>query len=439
MKPHTNTSSFSIIILLTMIQFTNFLDANMIMPLGSKLTSELGISEKVFGLLVASYSCAAFVSGLLAMKWIDKYNRRRLFLSLYAGFIVGSGLCVIPTKEVSLLIIARIIAGSFGGVLTSCTLTYIGDIIPQNNRGSALGLVMIAGPLSLVLGIPAGLWFSNIASWHWIFVLVTGVSIICWIMAYFYLPKTASVAKTTNNMGKIIKLLKESKVQKLLALMVTQALGPNLVLPFLSSHLVNKIGVSENQLPIVYLVASLITLVISPLAGKMSDIFGAKKTYGIWLVLSTLALYLLTLLSNSSLFVVCCLSSLFMCFNQGRRTIAVAVTLGEISSAQRGCFMSLTSSIQSLVLASASILGGLILNTNSQGEFTNFSTLGAYAAGVLLLSMIPIIGLNFKKGQLPNLVKLPFFFQKAVNFKGLVYKGYLIFKNRSERGSSLFT
>ena len=398
MSSKQSLSHIPLILLLTITQFTNFLDANMIMPLGSKLTSALGIDEKLFGVLVASYSIAAFMSGLIAILWIDRYNRRKIFLFTYFGFILGTSLCAVSKDQISVLLLARAIAGGFGGVLTSCTLALIGDIFPSETRGRALGIFMTAGPLSLVLGIPAGLWLSNTANWHWIFALISGASICCWITAYRLLPDTFSkVDHKTKNSQVIVEMLQDRKTQKLIALTIAQALGLNLILPYLSTHLVHKVGISEQQLPVVYLVTSLITILISPMAGKMSDSCGVKKTYVLWLACSAPALFLLTKLQSSSLLLVCIISSIFTCFNQGRRTVAVAVMMDVVPSKYRGCFMSLASSIQSLVLASASSMGGLILHTNSQGEFTNFSTLGAYATGALVLSAVPLLSLNLKK------------------------------------------
>ncbi|MGB8409563.1 MAG: MFS transporter, partial [Gallionella sp.] len=66
------------------IQFSHILDFMIMMPLGPILIRAFGIGTHEFGLLVASYSFSAAFSGLLAATFIDRFERKRLMLTIFA-------------------------------------------------------------------------------------------------------------------------------------------------------------------------------------------------------------------------------------------------------------------------------------------------------------------------------------------------------------------
>lgn len=74
---------------LAAINFTHIVDFMVMMPLGPQLTKLFHVSDAAFGLLVSAYSLAAGLSGLLVSMVIDRFERKRALLLVYAGFAVG--------------------------------------------------------------------------------------------------------------------------------------------------------------------------------------------------------------------------------------------------------------------------------------------------------------------------------------------------------------
>ncbi len=95
--------NFKILLLLALINFTNILDFMVMMPLGPQLkrTFDLGPSE--WSLLIASYALSAFVSGVAAIFFIDKFDRKKFLLITYVFFIIGTFLCAIAKSYDALL------------------------------------------------------------------------------------------------------------------------------------------------------------------------------------------------------------------------------------------------------------------------------------------------------------------------------------------------
>ncbi|HET6787487.1 MAG TPA: MFS transporter, partial [Aquabacterium sp.] len=78
---------------LAAVNFTHIVDFMIMMPLGPELTRLFQITDAQFGVLVSAYSLAAGVSGLMASLVIDRFERKRALLLLYAGFTVATLAC----------------------------------------------------------------------------------------------------------------------------------------------------------------------------------------------------------------------------------------------------------------------------------------------------------------------------------------------------------
>ena len=135
------------------IQFSHILDFMIMMPLGPILMRTFGIGTHEFGLLVASYSFSAATSGILAATFVDRFERKRLLLIIFSLFGLATLACGLAPNY-AMLLVARGLAGAFGGVMGAMVQTLIGDAIPYDRRAKASGLVATAFSISTVAGVP---------------------------------------------------------------------------------------------------------------------------------------------------------------------------------------------------------------------------------------------------------------------------------------------
>ena len=149
-----------VIAVLAFLQFTIILDFMIISPLGAMMMPTLHITPQQFGLAVSSYAFSAGVSGLLAAGFADRFDRKRLLLFFYAGFMLGTLLCALASTY-PMLLVARIVTGLFGGVIGSVVLAIATDLFPLEMRGRVMGFIQTAFAASQVLGLPAGLLFRQ--------------------------------------------------------------------------------------------------------------------------------------------------------------------------------------------------------------------------------------------------------------------------------------
>ncbi len=187
----------TVLFTLAAVQFTHVMDFMIMMPLGANLMRVFGISPVQFSYLVAAYGLAAAVTGFLGGFFIDRLDRKKALLALYAGFGLATLGCAFAPNY-HWLLVARLAAGAFGGASSSLILAILGDVVPPERRGYGMGMVMTAFPLASVLGVPAGLFLANAFEWHAPFVLLAGLSVPIWLVASRFLPALPPAAARTH-------------------------------------------------------------------------------------------------------------------------------------------------------------------------------------------------------------------------------------------------
>src|SRR5438552_5343876 len=180
--------------ILAFLQFTIVLDFMILSPLGALLMQELKLPASRFGLVVSAYAFSAGGSGLLAAGFADRFDRKRLLLFFYTGFVLGTLFCAVaPTYP--FLLAARMITGFFGGVIGSIRFAIIPDLFPPEARGRVMGVVQTAFAASQILGIPVALVLANRWGWHAPFFLIVAVStVVGFVIAFRMRPIVAHLA-----------------------------------------------------------------------------------------------------------------------------------------------------------------------------------------------------------------------------------------------------
>ncbi|HRH39436.1 MAG TPA: MFS transporter, partial [Flavobacteriales bacterium] len=159
-------------------------------PLGAMLMPVLSITPGQFSHVVSGYAFAAGISGLLAAGFADKYDRKKLLLFFYIGFVGGTLFCgLAPTYGT--LLAARVITGIFGGVVGSVSMAIITDVFAPQVRGRVMGYVQLAFALSQVAGIPLGVFLATRFDWHAPFLLIVGFATVAGLVIFRYMRPVA--------------------------------------------------------------------------------------------------------------------------------------------------------------------------------------------------------------------------------------------------------
>jgi predicted MFS family arabinose efflux permease len=380
-----------VIAIIAFVQFTVVLDFMVLSPLGAILMPELSITPAQFGMVVSAYAFSAGASGLLAAGFADKFDRKKLLLFFYGGFIIGTAMCAIAPDYNSLLI-ARIVTGLFGGVMSSVSLAIITDVFKLEVRGRVMGFVQMAFASSQVLGIPIGLYFAERIGWHFPFAMIVVVSIAVGILIVFFMKpinKHLESPLGINPFQHLIKTLSQSFYLRAFAATTLLATGGFMLMPFASPFSVNNLGIAlKGELPLLYMLTGVFSLVTGPLIGKFSDQIGKYKIFVIGSLIMMIVVPIYCNLGITPFWLVLVLN-IIMFAGVSSRIISSSALLTAVPIPQdRGAFMSINSSVQQISGGIATFIAGLIVAEAPGGKLLHYDTLGYIVVGASLITII---------------------------------------------------
>lgn len=380
-----------ILYLLAAMQFIHIVDFMIIMPLGETLTRVFDISIQQFSLLVAAYSLGAGVFSMLGAFWIDRFDRKPILLTVFLGFLFGTLSCGLsPTYE--FLLTARILTGAFGGILSGLLLSVLGDIVPNERRGKAMGILMAAFSLAAILGVPLGLFLSTQFNWHTPFFGLAGIGSLILIGVFRFIPSLRlhlEMGRLRESplqiLGNVARSINQRRALSFYMLLI---FGQFMLIPFIAPFMEINVGFSKPQIVYVYALGGLVTFFSAPLIGYAVDRFGRAKIFTLLVLCSLVPMLWLPNL-NSTIWIGYIVTTLVFIFFSGRMIPATTMMTSAVDPQHRGSFMGISTSMRELTMGSASLVGGLIIVEAADGTLLNYHIAGYIAVGASLLA-IPI-------------------------------------------------
>ena len=383
--------------ILAFLQFTVILDFAILAPLGPVLMPALKIEASDFGLVVSSYAFAAGISAILTAGFADRFDRKRLLLLFYTGFLLGTLCCgLAPTFH--LLLAARVVTGIFGGVIGSIIGAIITDLFPLEMRGRVMGWVQAAFSASQVMGIPLGLWLGHHFGWHGPFRVIAAVGLFVGIVIAVKLKPLTAHLHYQAGRHPLAHLFKVATTPRYLigfaATMLT-ATGGYMIAPFATVFTVHNLGVPNEKLPMVFMAAGIAGLIAGPLLGRLADIVDKFKVLTIFTALHICYLYWYTRLGPSPLWLVLAAQCAFAIMLSARISSTAALVSAVPAPPDRGAYMSVASSMQQLSGGVASWVAGLVVIINHDTQIIkNYHVLGWIVIGTMTATWLQMRRVN---------------------------------------------
>lgn len=388
--PFTGYQKFAIFIL-AITQFTVILDFMVMSPLGDILMKSLDLKPSNFGFVVSAYAFSAGISGLLTAGFADKFDRKKLLLFFYIGFIAGTILCGVVTSYPWLLA-ARIVTGLFGGVIGSISMAIVADLFSLQQRGRVMGFIQMAFGASQILGIPIGLYIANAWGWHAPFLWVAAMAGIVAITIAIKLKPINEHLKIQKDKSAFLHLIHTiAKKDYRIGFTSTALLsiGGFMMMPFGSAFAINNLKITEHQLPIMFMVAGLSTLIIMPLIGKLSDKIDKYKIFAFASLWTIIMVGIYTNLGVTPFYLVLVFNVLMMAGIMSRMVPSTALVTSIPDMQDRGAFMSINSSLQQIAGGiAAAFAGTIVVQKDKMSPLEHYDTLGVIITFVLILSLL---------------------------------------------------
>jgi len=368
----------AVIAMLAFLQFAVIIDFMLMAPLGALIMPALNATTAQFGTVVSAYAFAAGAAGFLAAGFADRYDRKKLLLFFYAGFVLGTAWCGMAGSFESLLA-ARIFTGLFGGVIGSVVLAIATDLFVPEQRGRVMGFIQTAFAASQILGIPAGIWLSTRWDWQVPFLTLAVLGLaVGLLIALVMRPVNAhlKMEQERSPLGHLVHTLVEPRHALSFLAVLFLATGGFMLMPFSSAFTVYNLGIDLEHLPIIYLATGVAMIFIGPLVGKFTDAVGKLRMFlvgtGIMMVMVTIY----TNLSTSTVVMVA-LINVVMFLGIFSRMIPFQALMTQVPApTHRGAFNAVTASLSQLAGGLAAVVAGHIVTEGADGRLQHYNVAG---------------------------------------------------------------
>jgi predicted MFS family arabinose efflux permease len=398
-----------VIAMLAFLQFTIVLDFMVMSPLGAIMMPALQMTSSQFGLVVSGYAFSAGISGFLAAGFADNYDRKKMLLVFYVGFLLGTLFCGLANNY-ELLLAARIVTGIFGGVMGSIVMAITTDLFPFQQRGRVMGYIQTSFAASQILGLPVSLYLANNYSWQAPFMMIVYIGMAAGILILLKLkPITAhlEIKKHHNPVKHLWNTLVNFRFLNAYAVTALMSLGGFMMMPFMSAFLVNNVGIDLHHLPMLYLVTGIAAIFIGPAVGKAADKYGKFKTFLVGAIFTIITVNIFANLGITPLWLVIALNVVMFASIFSRMIPSQALVSSIPEPHNRGAFMSVNSSLQQVAGGLASMIGGFVVIVHDKAPVEHFDRLGYILTFTTIVSVWMMYSISRKVEGKPGVAGNP--------------------------------
>lgn len=170
--------------------FLGALDLSVLSPALPALGREFDVDAGALAWVFTLYLLVTVVSIAITSTLADRYGRAPIYLGCIALFVAGTMLAVI-SQDYGFFLFARALQAFGAGGIFPVATAAIGDRIPPERRGAALGLIAATWGLAAIAGPLYGGLVSHFASWRWVFAPNFPIGAAVMILAVRYVPFNA--------------------------------------------------------------------------------------------------------------------------------------------------------------------------------------------------------------------------------------------------------
>jgi predicted MFS family arabinose efflux permease len=388
--PPSSLTETRLLVLLGAVQFINVVDFVMVLPLGPDFARALSIPTHQLGLVAGSYTVAAAIVGLLAAPFLDRFDRRKALLWSMLGLVAGTAAGGVASGLGSMML-ARVVAGAFGGPATSVALSILSDAVPPERRGSAMGKMMGAFSIASVVGVPAGLELARLGGWQLPFFVIAGLGVAVALGVAALMPpmrghlRSAASARAGRPLAEFIR---EPTVMLSLSGTAVAMAGSFSIISNLSAFVQFNLGYPRERLGVLYMAGGCVSFFSMRLAGYCVDRFGSSRVVllGTALVVAVIGL---AFLPERPLVPVLVMFIGFMLANSTRMVGLNALTTKVPAPRDRARFMSLQSAVQHLSTSAGATLSTWVLHERADQSLEGMPVLAIFA--ITLSAALPLL------------------------------------------------
>lgn len=384
-----------IVLLIALAQFVNMVDFVMVMPLGPDFARALGIPTSQLGALAGSYTLSAAIAGFAGAFFLDRFDRRPALTVALIGLAFGTASAALATDYPTLLL-ARVLAGIFGGPATAIAGSILTDVVPVARRGRAMGIVMSSFSAASVVGVPAGLELARLGGWRSPFLAIGALAVLVAAAAYSVLPPLGDHRERdarTDVWSGFAALLARPATFLAYAVMGLSMGGAFVLIPSIAPFVLGNLEYPREHLSTLYLAGGLFSLFTVPMVGRLVDRWGAFVVSSAGTALYIFVVWLCFVRSDLRTPVLFLFVALFFC--AGARNVGYAALTSRVPMPpERASFMSLESTVRHLSTALGAYISSLVLRDGPHETLLNIDSAAWIAIAAAIVSQALVLPLE---------------------------------------------
>lgn len=363
------------IALVAALQFVYILDFIMMLPLGPDVAQALGFPAAQLGALTAAYTVGSLLSGLAALRWLDRFARTPVLLSALGALTLAT-LATATVHSMETLLIARFLTGLAGAPAIATGMAMVIDSTPPAQRGRAIARVMLGFSAAALAGVPMALELARMGGWKVPFQMLALLGAVLWLCMAWKLPRGQRGAAHGASLS---GLLRQPLVRHACLVQGLGQFSAFLLIPHFAAYYLLNLGFPRDRLGLLYLAGGVTALLAVQLLGRVVDRTGSRAALAV--ASAAMGIGLLPFFAEVGAFAVAAFV-LFMAGNAGRN-ISVAAALSHVPGAhERAAFMALQSMVQDLSITAAALAGSVLLTQGGDGRLTGMPVLAGCAVAM---------------------------------------------------------
>jgi len=371
-----------------LIQFVNIVDFMMVMPLGPDMAESLPITNADIGIICGCYTLAVGLSGIMAARFLDAFDRKHVAVAAVTGLSIGT-VSAAFAGSLTTLIIARVVAGIFGGPAAAISLSMVTDAVPVQRRGRAMAIVMGTFSVSSIAAIPFGLELARIGSWKSPFYAIFILGCVVLALICFCTPSMTDHLRERKQAVPFLKFMKDYRYLLAFGTLLTAMMSTYAIIPCLAAFLQLNLGYPRESLGFLYLVGGVFSLVLIQIGGRSSDFFGTIPSNIAGTILYVIFVY--DGFVHPPVSPVMVIFVMFMgtaCF----RNVAAATEASKLPRPhERASFMSLLTAMQHIGNGVGALAASAILTTDAGGHLAHMDRVGILAIAMALFQPVFLV------------------------------------------------
>jgi predicted MFS family arabinose efflux permease len=383
---------YIIVFTLWLLVFSSASQTMILSPILPRIGDELAIPDALLGTLISVYSIMVGIFAILAGPVSDKVGRRQILILGCTSMAIALFMHGLVTGYYSFITV-RIVAGCAGGMLSGAAVSYIGDYFPYERRGWATGWVMSGSAFGQIFGIPMGILMADRWGFRSPFYLFAITMALTVLLLFLRVPQPdvlrskhrLSVSKAAAD---YMAMVRRPDIAWAACAYFVMFLGVSIFVIYLPTWLERSVGLTGNQIALMFVVGGVANVLTGPNAGKLSDKIGRKGIILMSCVGLSILMFLTTRVITGPV-----PAYVFFFFTMILVAMRIspfsALLTALVSDERRGSLMSLTVALGQVGFALGGAIAGPLYADIGYGSNTVLSAAFVLIMGLIVWFFVP--------------------------------------------------